>query len=92
VCSKAGDATEVLKVTATPIPAALEWGEVMVSVRAAPISPADIYTARLGGEFGDEAVVTPYTAGHDGVGLVQKVSLPIPFRASRCYVFQIAAS
>lgn len=73
VCQKAGEATEVFKVSASPIPAALEWGQVMISVRATPISPADIYTARLGGEFGDDKATVPYTAGHDGVGVVQKI-------------------
>ena len=29
--------------------------------------------ARLGGVYGSEAVSAPYAAGHDGVGLVEKV-------------------
>lgn len=36
----------------------------------APISPADLYSARLGGVYGSEAVPPPFIGGHDGVGVV----------------------
>ena len=42
-------------------------------MRAAPISPADVYTASTGGVFGSDSVTIPYEAGHDGVGVVFKV-------------------
>jgi hypothetical protein len=42
--------------------------------RYAPISPGDTYSARLGGVYGSEyAEALPYTAGHDGAGLVRLV-------------------
>ena len=41
-CTGAGAPKEVLEVAAEPIPAALEWGEVLLSMRYAPINPADL--------------------------------------------------
>lgn len=41
-CRQAGPPKEVLEVGTEPIPAALEWGEVLLSVRYAPINPADL--------------------------------------------------
>ena len=35
----------------------------------------DLYSARLGGLYGSDAVDAPYIAGHDGVGVVTKVCL-----------------
>lgn len=56
------------------LPAALEWGEVLVSMQYAPIIPADIYTVRSGGVYGDTQSALPFIAGHDGVGVVAKVT------------------
>lgn len=39
----------------------------------APINPADMYTARTGGVYGDAQGTPPFVAGHDGVGCVTKV-------------------
>ena len=41
--------------------------------QAAPISPADLYTARSGGLYGSSQALTPYLAGMDGAGIVAKV-------------------
>ncbi|EFN52133.1 hypothetical protein CHLNCDRAFT_27061 [Chlorella variabilis] len=56
-----------------PLPVELEWGEVLLSIRAAPINPADIYTVQTGGMYGTDHVAPPFVAGHDGVGVVVKV-------------------
>ena len=72
-CTGPGDPTVTMTVGAEPIPAGLEWGQVLVSMRAAPISPADTYTAATGGALGADVMEPPYVAGHDGVGVVQKV-------------------
>lgn len=58
---------------AEPIPAELEWGEVLVNVRAAPISPADLYTVATGGLYGQDHSEPPFVGGHDGVGVIVKV-------------------
>jgi trans-2-enoyl-CoA reductase len=41
-CKEAGAPKEVLSVGSEAIPQALEWGEVLLSVRATPINPADL--------------------------------------------------
>ena len=41
-CKVAGAPKTVLEVGAEALPAALEWGEVLLSVRYAPINPADL--------------------------------------------------
>ncbi|DBA84971.1 TPA: hypothetical protein ACH3X2_005711 [Trebouxia sp. C0005] len=72
-CIKAGPAKESLELASEPLPAALEWGEVLVTLQLAPINPADLYTARTGGMYGDKQSAVPCVAGHDGVGVVTKV-------------------
>lgn len=73
-CGKAGHPKEVLSVEAEPIPAELEWGQVLVNVRAAPIGPADLYTVATGGLYGQDHSEPPFVGGHDGVGVIVKVS------------------
>ena len=41
-CKEAGAPKEVLSVGSEAIPPALEWGEVLLSIRATPINPADL--------------------------------------------------
>lgn len=72
-CTKAGPALESLELVLEPLAASLEWGEVLVSMQYAPINPADVYTARTGGMYGDAQSTPPFVAGHDGVGCVTKV-------------------
>ena len=72
-CIRAGPAKESLELVSEPLPAALEWGEVLVTLQVAPINPADLYTARTGGVYGDKQSAVPFVAGHDGVGVVTKV-------------------
>lgn len=72
-CNKAGPAQESLELVSEPLPATLDWGEVLVSMQYAPINPADMYTARTGGVYGDTQSKTPFIVGHDGVGFVTKV-------------------
>lgn len=72
-CSGSGRPAEVLSVGAEDLPAELEWGQVLLSVRYAPINPADLYTVTTGGTYGQESVKPPFVPGHDAVGVVVKV-------------------
>lgn len=47
-CEQAGPPPKVLTVSTEPIPSELEWGQVLVSMRAVPINPADLYTVQVG--------------------------------------------
>lgn len=72
-CERAGLPKEVLTLRSEPIPAELEWGQVLVSFRAAPINPADLYTIQTGGLYGTEPPAQPpFVPGHDGIGVVVK--------------------
>ena len=62
-----------MELVSEPLAASLEWGEVLVSMQFAPINPADLYTARTGGMYGDAQSTPPFVAGHDGIGFVTKV-------------------
>ena len=63
-----------LHTSASVMPSALEWGQVMVEMRYAAINPADFYTLRFG-TYGYEPAAFPYTCGHDGIGVVAKVTV-----------------
>ena len=77
--------TRSIAIASEPIPATLEWGEVLVNVRVAPINPADV--RRNGGSGGggggggsviaiDDAsagVPLPHVAGSDAIATVVKV-------------------
>lgn len=76
-CLRAGPAKDSVEVVSEPLPATLEWGEVLVTMQYAPINPADIYTVRTGGVYGDTQCALPFVAGHDGVGIITKVSSSI---------------
>ena len=70
-CQRGGLPKEVLTVEMKDIPAELEWGELLVSMRVMPVNPADTYTIFTGGMYGNESVVEPpFVPGHDGVGVV----------------------
>jgi NADPH:quinone reductase-like Zn-dependent oxidoreductase len=47
---------------------------VLIEVKYAPVTPADIYTVRLGGVYDEESREPPFVAGHDAVAVVAKVS------------------
>jgi NADPH:quinone reductase-like Zn-dependent oxidoreductase len=72
-CKQAGKPKDALTLSSVALPAELEWGEVLLSVRAAPVNPADLYTLSTGGLYGGDAVKPPFVAGHDGVAVVVKV-------------------
>lgn len=52
-CNALGAPSESVEVVTEPIPKELEWGEVLVNIRAMPISPGDLYNIKMG--------ATPYT-------------------------------
>eukprot|EP00210_Caulerpa_lentillifera_P009546 g9104.t1 len=54
-------------------PAELEWGQVLVQMKYAPMNPADFYTVRTGGLYGFEKTECPLNCGHDGIGVIEKV-------------------
>lgn len=70
----AGQPLQQLQLVSQPLPAELEWGQVLVELLYVPLGPGDMYTARLGGIYGEEAKEAPLVMGHDGVGVVTKVS------------------
>lgn len=41
-CRAAGAPKQVLELASEALPAALEWGEVLLSLRYAPVNPADL--------------------------------------------------
>lgn len=41
-CKAAGAPKQALELGSEPIPPALEWGEVLLGIRYAPINPADL--------------------------------------------------
>jgi trans-2-enoyl-CoA reductase len=75
-CQRAGLPKEVLTVDMEDLQPALEWGEVLVSMRMMPINPADLYTIQTGGVYGNDSsqhvAAFPFCPGHDGVGIVLK--------------------
>ncbi|PSC70227.1 trans-2-enoyl-reductase [Micractinium conductrix] len=72
-CKRSGVPSEVLAVEAEALPQGLEWGEVLLSIRYAPVNPADLYTVQTGGTYGESRLEPPFVAGHDGVAVVVKV-------------------
>ena len=70
-----GKPKDVVEVTSAPIGPELEWGEVLVNIRAAPINPGDFYAVQVGaGVMSDDATLKPpFVGGSDGVGVVVKV-------------------
>jgi trans-2-enoyl-CoA reductase len=61
-------AANAIKLGSAAIPPTLEWGEVLVNVRVAPINPADIDAKTLASR-----AKFPFVAGSDGVATVVKV-------------------
>ena len=47
-CNKLGNPGESLEVVSEPLPRALEYGEVLITILAAPINPADMYNVKAG--------------------------------------------
>lgn len=47
--------------------------QVYVEMRVVPVTPADVYTMRLGGLYDDQSREPPFVAGHEGVAVVAKV-------------------
>jgi len=76
-CKAFGKPKESLELICEAIPQALEWGEVLVSMRAAPVNPGDLYDVQTGGgtHLGSsgEVLKTPFVGGNDGIGVVVKV-------------------
>ncbi|WIA11729.1 hypothetical protein OEZ85_011824 [Tetradesmus obliquus] len=73
VCRGPGKPQERLEMAAQQLPSELEWGEVLIEVKYAPVTPADIYTVRLGGVYDEDSKEPPFVAGHDAVAVVAQV-------------------
>ena len=68
-CKAAGAPKDVLEAGTEPIPAALEWGEVLLSIRYAPINPADLCVCGVwGGGWGWRCKGTSFAAGRKEPG------------------------
>ena len=66
--------TRSIAIVSEPIPATLEWGEVLVNVRVAPINPADIRrSAEPDGSSAAGSLPLPHIAGSDAIATVVKV-------------------
>lgn len=72
MCKKAGRPDKMVP-DLEALPAELEWGQVLVSLRAVPVSPADVHTIQTGGSYGGSRRQPPFVIGHDGVGVVMQV-------------------
>jgi NADPH:quinone reductase-like Zn-dependent oxidoreductase len=59
--------------------------QVYIEMKLAPVTPADLYTMRLGGLYDDQGRDPPFVAGHEGVAVVVKVRAPDSY-GSRCAV------
>ena len=72
-----GKPKDVVEVTSEPIGPELEWGEVLVNIRAAPINPGGFYAVQVGaGVKSDEATLKPHLdGGSDGDGVDVKVRM-----------------
>ena len=91
-CERAGLPKEVLTLRSEPIPAELEWGQVLVSFRAAPINPADLYTIQTGGLYGPETPAQPpFVPGHDGIGVVVKIGPGVKSLVEGDWIMPLAA-
>lgn len=64
---------EAVKLCSTSLPAELEWGQVLVSMKYAPIDAADVYSTAMGGLYGSATATPPYVVGHHGIGTIFKV-------------------
>ena len=42
------------------------------------MNAADLYTALMGGRYGPDQRDPPFVAGHDGIGVVLKVTITLP--------------
>ena len=81
-----------LAVESDPIPPELEWGQVLVSVRAAPMSPADLYNAKVGSwGMRTEPMEPPFVVGNDGIGVVVKVGPGVKSLAENDWVLPFKA-
>ena len=72
ICKQAGRPDKMMP-DLEALPTELEWGQVLVSLRAVPVSPADLHTIQTGGSYGSSRVQPPFVIGHDGVGVVMQV-------------------
>ena len=50
------------------------------------MNPADLYTALMGGRYGPDQRDPPFVAGHDGIGVVLKVTITVSLAASQLLV------
>jgi trans-2-enoyl-CoA reductase len=83
-----GKPKDVVEMVSEAIPAELEWGEVLVNVRAAPVNPGDLYSVHMGGAgSSDAAAKPPFIAGSDGLGVVVKVGPGVKNLGENDWVF-----
>jgi len=92
-CKDLGKPKDVLELNSEAIPAELEWGEVLVNVRAAPMNPGDLYNVHMGGAGSpDAASKPPFVAGNDALGVVVKVGPGVKNLSENDWVFPFKQS
>ena len=64
--------SDMFELKSAAIPGSLEWGQILLSVRAAPINPGDL-ASNAGAEAGGRAKKLPHGAGGDFIAVVMKV-------------------
>ncbi|KAK9848934.1 hypothetical protein WJX84_002235 [Apatococcus fuscideae] len=73
MCTKPGKPEKMVP-DLEALPAELEWGQVLVSLRAVPVNPADLHTIQTGGSYAGTRRQPPFVIGHDGIGVVMQVA------------------
>ena len=72
-CRAFGNPRDALGLTSQPIPAALEWGEILVNIRAAPINPGDVAAVGAADAGAGGRPKPPFVGGSAAVAIVVKV-------------------
>ncbi|XRB25437.1 J domain-containing protein [Pseudoscourfieldia marina] len=84
-------AKDALEIVSEAIPSELEWGEVLVNIRAAPVNPLDLYTVATGSAMAggkeDAPEQPPFIAGHDALAVVVKIGPGVKNLAENDWVF-----
>lgn len=94
-CNALGTPSETLEVITEAIPKELEWGEVLVNIRAMPINPGDVYNVKMGAtpySTEQDAPKLPFVAGNDGLGVVVKAGPGVKNLSENDWVLPYKAS
>lgn len=86
--TRVGEPKDCFELKSDAIPQTLEWGQVLINIRAAPINPADMFPT-AGAEAGVlRPRAPPFVAGSDCIATVLKVRMNAS-RPNRSLVFSL---